>query len=50
MPAVTDTHLFATRTTPPTSQSTSAPEPEAYSTRYGKVRKNYMKNLFGYDI
>jgi hypothetical protein len=27
-----------------------AAEPEAYETRYFKIRKNYQKNLFGYDV
>jgi hypothetical protein len=32
-----------------TSFNYSATDPEAYSTRYGKIRKSYRKNLFGHD-
>ena len=41
-----DASLFGR--TVPTSLNYSATDPEAYSTRYGKIRKNYRKNLFGY--
>ena len=45
-----DTQYFNTRSPHPTSLSESATEPEAYETRYFKIRKNYMKNLFGYTV
>lgn len=45
-----DTQYFSTRSPHPTSHSTTAPEPEPYNTRYFKIRKNYMKNLFGYTV
>jgi hypothetical protein len=47
---VHDTGYFSTRSPHPTSHITSAPEPEPYNTRYFKIRKNFMKNLFGYDV
>lgn len=42
-----DASLFGR--TVPTSLTYSATDPEAYSTRYGKIRRSYRKNLFGYD-
>ncbi|HEX5872011.1 MAG TPA: hypothetical protein VFY65_16390 [Longimicrobium sp.] len=47
---ITDTQYFNTRSPHPTSHSTTAPEPEPYNTRYFKIRKNSMKNLFGYTV
>jgi hypothetical protein len=41
-----DASLFGR--TVPTSLTYSATDPEAYSTRYGKIRKSYRRNLFGY--
>lgn len=46
---ITDTALFG-RSPAPTSMREGATEPEAYETRYFKIRKNYQKNLFGYDV
>jgi hypothetical protein len=46
---ITDTTAFG-RSPAPTSLRHGAAEPEAYSTRYFKIRKNYQKNLFGNDV
>ncbi len=44
---VYDKERFTTRTTAPTGVSETATEPEIYDTRFWKIRKNYMRNLFG---
>ena len=42
-----DKERFTTRSPAPTGVSETATEPEIYDTRFWKIRKNYMKNLFG---
>lgn len=44
---VYDKERFTTRSPAPTGVAESATEPEVYDTRFWKIRKNYMRNLFG---
>jgi hypothetical protein len=44
---VYDKERFTTRSPAPTGVSETATEPEIYDTRFWKIRKNYMRNLFG---